>query len=246
MNHVRHLPLIAIACGIPLVSSAIANAITDTTFFVLKLGQPEFWAILTDRSAAAPASVFDVTQSGVAVAFSILFALLIARVAEIDLKAMLKWGSFDVVFPLLVIMAPFIFAVPNLLLRKIFGIAADCGCTPGSDWGLTATLLTFALFVPVQEEVVWRGYLVGAFEKRQEVAKITLIAVSIGFALIHLPSDIGILRALGILPGALALTWLRLKSGGIIWPFLFHAFGNFALFVGPVSPLVTAIIYPTS
>ena len=64
----------------------------------------------------------------------------------------------------------------------------------------------------------WRGLSVFSTSPQSLIQEIFYLPRSCIFSLIHLPSDIGILNALAVFPGALLLGWIRLRTGGFFGP----------------------------
>ena len=90
----------------------------------------------------------------------------------------------------------------------------------GSVLELIGILLIAGLLVPFYEEVLYRGFLFGAIEKRWN-AKAAFVASSLGFTLAH-----GLTYAIPILFLAIVLGWLRIKTGNLRLCFLLHALNN--------------------
>ncbi len=84
---------------------------------------------------------------------------------------------------------------------------------------------TFTL-VPVAEELFFRGVLYGSLEKwGYRTAFLGTVAVS---ALVHWPLP----HVVGALPGMVAFTWLRRRTGRLAPPVIAHALYNFLLVGG--------------
>ncbi|MDE0066665.1 MAG: type II CAAX endopeptidase family protein [Acidimicrobiaceae bacterium] len=106
-----------------------------------------------------------------------------------------------------------------LAMESLFGISPTAavvdliqdgdGTTPGiSGWTVLLAVLV-ALFIPVIEEIVYRGLLWSALEKRGMGETAVLIASSLIFAAIHLePARFPILFVLGV-----ALGFGRIRTG---------------------------------
>ena len=85
---------------------------------------------------------------------------------------------------------------------------------------LATVLGVGAIFVPLSEEIVFRGFLFGAVERRFG-ALCALWITSLVFAGFH-----GFTHALFILPGAFAMGWLRMREGNLRSCVLLHALKN--------------------
>jgi membrane protease YdiL (CAAX protease family) len=48
------------------------------------------------------------------------------------------------------------------------------------------------------------------------------------FSILHLPHEVGILKAIAVFPGGLLLAYVRLKTGGVFWPMILHGLANTA------------------
>ncbi len=233
--------IILICYGLPVISLELANAVTDTSFWFIKITAHDAWTSLVKRSPN-DLSVFDVVQSVLAVAMTVVVVRLLARHFGFNLRTFIRFGNFHWVFIPLVLCSPFMMAIPHFIARLLFSLPLPSEAVNGHSPALSV-IFFLAVLVPIQEEVIWRGLGITALERNGVEAKATLYFISLAFMLAHLPSDIGILRPLALAPAALALTWMRLRSGGIFWPLLFHAIGNGVLSVGPFSSAVYKFIF---
>ena len=234
LHHPGRLTLTAICFGIPILAFALANGLTDTAFWLLKISAPNIWLETVKRSDVAPLAVFDVTQQAVATLIAIAVLEMLSRAQGATLWRMMRFGSFHWSLPLLVALAPFLFAIPNFAARRLFDlpIAADVF---GGWWSMMSTLLVIGILGPIIEEGIWRGYATSALNISGASNRSILIFTSLAFAIAHLPSDIGVLRPIALLPAAFALGFMRLRSGGLLWPLLFHVIGNGFLLTGPLA-----------
>jgi tetratricopeptide (TPR) repeat protein len=82
-------------------------------------------------------------------------------------------------------------------------------------------VLSIVVFGPVAEEIVFRGLIYGAFEKRMGVAWAIVIS-SLVFALVHLQP----MYFLPILLLGTVLGWARWKTGSLGLPILLHVLNN--------------------
>jgi len=242
-KNLETVSIIILLFGIPLVALASANAVTDTSFWFLKISVHNLWEPLVERGPSTP-SVFDIVQSCVAVIMTFVVVRFLAQYFELNLKSFMRIGLFHWAFFPLVIIAPFILALPNFFARLLFGLPLPSDAVSGQSAALSITFL-LAILVPIQEELIWRGLGVTLLEKRGLSSSTIIMGLSLGFMLAHLPSDIGILRPLALAPAAYILTWMRLRSGGIVWSFLFHAVGNGVISIGPFSSAVYKFVFGT-
>ncbi len=125
------------------------------------------------------------------------------------------------------------FAISALALQLVINALRSGGIDPGSGVGglqpRIASLSDYGFWVvsgvivaPVAEELFFRGYALGGFEKRG-FANRGLIATSVLFAAVHLDAfSFGPLLAAGLVLGS-----LRLSTGSLVAPIVGHATNNF-------------------
>ena len=229
--------LLIIAFGLPFLTVALANGIVDTIFFGIKILANSYWLKAILRSPEAPYSIFDIFQALVATIILIYILTLLFEKKDGKLSSFFKFGSFHWSFPICVLLSPIILAIPNIVSRYLFKIETTYDMNLSSQ-GILSAIVILGLITPIQEELTWRGYFLSTLEKCGFGYRTILLSSSIAFALIHLPSDIGILRPIALLPTAVILTWMRLRSGGIIWSLLFHSFGNVIVTITPLNGLI--------
>lgn len=97
-------------------------------------------------------------------------------------------------------------------------VAALLKCITTTDFVIT--LVVAGLLIPFYEEVIFRGFLFGALERRRGGAW-ALGVSSVVFAVIH-----GLTHLPVLLVVALALGWLRLRTGDLRQSILLHSFNN--------------------
>ncbi len=97
-------------------------------------------------------------------------------------------------------------------------VAALLKCITTTDFVIT--LVVAGLLVPFYEEVIFRGFLFGALERRWDGAW-ALGVSSVVFAVIH-----GLTHLPVLLVVALVLGWLRLRTGDLRRSILLHSFNN--------------------
>ena len=97
-------------------------------------------------------------------------------------------------------------------------VAALLKCITTNDFVIT--LVVAGLLIPFYEEVIFRGFLFGALERRWDGA-LALGVSSVVFAVIH-----GLTHLPVLLVVALALGWLRLRTCDLRRSILLHSFNN--------------------
>lgn len=112
-------------------------------------------------------------------------------------------------------------ALVALAMESLFGISPSAaladmiqdgdGTTPGITGWIVLLAVLAAFFIPVMEEIVYRGLLWSALEKRGMRQETILVVTSLIFAAVHLePARFPILFVLG-----LALGYGRIQTGRI-------------------------------
>lgn len=231
---------ILVLFSLPFVSLASSNAICDTLFWFIKISYFDFWLKLVKRGPADPA-IYDAVQSTIAVVISLILVRKLAFTLELDRSAIFKTGIFHWSFPFFVLIAPIIMALPHYVARIIFNLSLPIESLDEKSAYLMVFVL--AVLIPLQEEAIWRGLGVTFFKKIELSERQIMMIISFGFLLGHLPSDIGILRPLALAPMAFILCWLRLRSGGLFWPILFHGFGNGVVVGTPLPKIINVYLF---
>jgi membrane protease YdiL (CAAX protease family) len=216
---------IGICFGIDQLATLIAHNIFDTAFFAFKLIDSVSWNYFVDRQIHGPIAIYDVLKSIFGLSLVIAAMVVISRSSGFRLLSLFRFGQFRWIFVILVVAIPFATLLTVAFLYAAFGV--NFGILNSENWLVFSRpfafwALIFGILVPLQEELVFRGYLVTMLERQGYRAWQVLWIVSLVFALAHISFDIGLLRPIGILPGALIWTWMRQKSGGMVWPFLSH------------------------
>ena len=107
-----------------------------------------------------------------------------------------------------------------------FGIPEGAALVPEGPGQLAAAILCVTLIPAAAEELLFRGLIQGALAKRFS-GKAAVWVSAILFALLHR----SVLAFPQILAIGLVLGVLRVRSGGLVLPIVFHAFYNFAVLV---------------
>jgi membrane protease YdiL (CAAX protease family) len=141
-------------------------------------------------------------------------------------------------------------AAPVVVLTAVVAaiVVTIVGVTPasplpstGTTSGLVLHLLAGAVVAPVAEEVLFRGFMVTAWE-RSNGPRAAIVRAALLFAAAHVllvggdnfgqAATLAFVGAVGRLPVALALGWLYLRSRTIWAPIGLHAVFNAILLVG--------------
>jgi len=148
-------------------------------------------------------------------------------VARSDLRLkMLNWRYF--VIPCLAVIA---FVVGETLISFLLDqnpfseedLASLTSTTP------ILLFLWFVIFVPVQEEVIFRGYVSATLETAGVSTLSTAFLSSLLFALMHLQYNwYGMLVVFG---AGLLLAWARIKTGSILPGMVMHSIANLVAFL---------------
>ncbi len=156
----------------------------------------------------------------------------------------LDYKSFGLM-AILVVLAPVIIFGLSLLIRDQFSLPIPLN-SQGTRTILFSPvdLLVLVIFGPIYEELVWRGLGVGLLNRLDVPRKMTIIWLGFAFAVFHLPDPLGTFKIFEIWPGAMILTWMRLKSGGLFWPLLFHMSANLLSEYQPYRSLIFSIFAP--
>jgi membrane protease YdiL (CAAX protease family) len=179
-----------------------------------------------------PVALSAIASHGPALAFSVLFAApfvlgymaLAVRAAKMPFRdyLALKWpGRRDVVRTLVGLAGLLaFFAALNAIAGKDMPSFVSESFLSARDAGMLPLLIIgFAVMAPLQEEIIFRGFLYRGFcEKFGALA--TVLFTSVAFALLHAQYEwyfVAQVFALGFFFG-----WVRWKSGSTLLPILLH------------------------
>jgi CAAX protease family protein len=139
--------------------------------------------------------------------------------------------------------APIVFltALVGAVLIAVFGVTPPSPLPPtGTTAGLLLNLVSGALFAPVSEEIVFRGFAVTAWA-RMAGPRAAIVWAAVLFSIAHVlliggqdfgqAASLAVVAAVGRLPVALALGWLYVRSRTIWAPIALHAAFNAILIV---------------
>ena len=185
---------------------------------------------LTDRDNFVSSGAFIISDAWLVALIAIpplvqvIYVILAVRHKGRGLAADLGWRfkSVDLAIGIVLFLVGIMLAaLVALAMESLFGISPSAaladmiqdgdGTTPGITGWIVLLAVLAAFFIPVMEEIVYRGLLWSALEKRGMREEAILVVTSLIFAAVHLePARFPILFVLG-----LALGYGRIQTGRI-------------------------------
>lgn len=164
-------------------------------------------SVLIDKKQKAQVSILEIV------------AFLIILVALLNIIDTVMFYIITAIKDLFSISAPFISAYDS------FGESTDL---------YILFALTAIFFAPIHEELLFRGYLQQALERSGTADWAHYVIQGVSFAFLHLAGDILlggtldfiVLHMISTATFGVAATWLKKKTGKIIYPILFHGLAN--------------------
>jgi hypothetical protein len=130
--------------GIPVCALILANVVTDTSFWIVKVTAHDVWLNIVKRGPSDP-SVFDIVQTSFAVVMALHIVWVIARSYGFNMRSFVRFGYFYWVFIPLVLCSPLIMAIPHFIARLLFSLPLPSEAVNGHSPTLSIIFFLTAL-----------------------------------------------------------------------------------------------------
>ena len=144
------------AVGVITVSESLSNALVDTGFYFIRISNEPVWVALLTPFGLRTGTWFTFCSMVVTSIAALIIIVQLSAHLPGGARAYLRFGSFSWWLLPLLLVAPVLFAAPQLFLTRLFGIGPPI-YFPTSYLDIAASTFLMSVMVPIREEIIWRG-----------------------------------------------------------------------------------------